>query len=423
MPKAHHEPDEPDNKDANKEAFSQACQMYRHFVTMKYYTIAGFGVAMAALATVYFVQIPGCANDHIAGVWIRVCAVIIAVAGGAYDWRMTDVMYHFQGKMQTFAIALNLHEFSAHPGASGWKWPLRLATVLIYGGGVVAWICFAAMPVSKGASQATESSQLALPTSQLPLEHQTVEPKDIIALIFAAASFVVSASAFTISLIAWFQKRWETQRMIRSQISDVISRMITVEAEIRKVDIQILDAKNNVPNLRSLRNTLSQQQDSLARQGHYLTQHALGLVNDAEYAVLARGFAIAGDTELAEEYWRKAIAKSDGFIQAKHHRSFANFLFSEHESERGRAEFEESIRLLPLVSDNKRWERMWTCLNWAQCEARLAGSEEHDPAKVTRQVDAAREACESLVNEGRRKEGLQRIKEQVPAVTISTPQK
>lgn len=139
-----------DNKDGNKEAFSQACQMYRHFVTMKYYTVAGFGVATAALATLYFVQLPATANAQTAGVWIKFCAVLVAVACGAYDWRMTDVMYYYERLIETFAVALRAPSFAQPPGTSDWMWPLRVATVLIYGGAAAAWIFFASMPHPPG---------------------------------------------------------------------------------------------------------------------------------------------------------------------------------------------------------------------------------------------------------------------------------
>ena len=137
---------DPDNKDGNKEAFSQACQMYRHFVTMKYYTVAGFGVATAAVATLYFMQLPATVNAQTAGAWIKICGVIAAVACGALDWRMTDLMYHYQGLIRTFAVELKISQFAGHPRAAEWMWPIRLATVLIYGGAVVAWIFFATMP-------------------------------------------------------------------------------------------------------------------------------------------------------------------------------------------------------------------------------------------------------------------------------------
>lgn len=140
---------DPDNKDGNKEAFSQACQMYRHFVTMKYYTVAGFGVGMTALATLYFMQLPPTHNANTAGIWIKSCAVMVTVACGAYDWRITDVMYHYQSLIQTFAHELKISRFSDHPMTSGWKWPLRVTTVLTYGGVIVAWIFFATMPDHK----------------------------------------------------------------------------------------------------------------------------------------------------------------------------------------------------------------------------------------------------------------------------------
>jgi hypothetical protein len=136
----------PENRDGNKEAFSQACQMYRHFVTMKYYTVAGFGVAMAAFATLYFVQLPSTKNAQTAGEWIQFCAALVALACGAYDVRVTGVMYHYQDLIRTFAEALDIPAFSEHPARSTWKWILYAATALIYGGTCVAWIFFATMP-------------------------------------------------------------------------------------------------------------------------------------------------------------------------------------------------------------------------------------------------------------------------------------
>lgn len=124
-----------------KEAFSQACKMYRHFVNMRYYNFALFGVVTAGMATLHFQQLP--ANAQWARIWIRGSGVVVAVACGLFDWRLTDVLYYYQELMESLAGLLNVSEFKNPPRTSEWMWPLRVASLFIFGVVVGAWVFFA----------------------------------------------------------------------------------------------------------------------------------------------------------------------------------------------------------------------------------------------------------------------------------------
>jgi hypothetical protein len=220
-------------------------------------------------------------------------------------------------------------------------------------------------------------------------------------------TLLISTVALVFSYIAWRQKNTETERMIRSQIADIISKLISVEAEIRKLGARI-DRKGAAPSLRSLRNTLTQQRDSLARQAHYLMQQSPMLVSDVDFAAVARALVV-NDSNLADQYWRKAISASSGLVQGKHKRSYAMFLFERHERDKGRKQYEESIELLPPVSDIQRWERMWAYLNWARNEARTSLPKEQKSLEVSRLVRCARDTNDGADDDARRAEGLKVI--------------
>jgi hypothetical protein len=142
-------------------------------------------------------------------------------------------------------------------------------------------------------------------------------------------TLIISMSALVVALVALLQKSSETKRMIRALVADIVSKLISAETEIRKLNDEIDNAKpgEDTTGRRSIRNTVSQQRATLARQAHYLIPLVPNLVSDIEYAAMARAFA-ADDADLADTYWNRAIDGSKGFGQGKHRRSYAQFLFS-----------------------------------------------------------------------------------------------
>src|SRR5438105_9924703 len=86
----------PPESDALREAFSQACQMYRHFINMRYYTFTLFSFAIAALATIFFTQLPKMADPARAGGWIKVCGGLLAAVCFVFEVCLTLAMIDYR---------------------------------------------------------------------------------------------------------------------------------------------------------------------------------------------------------------------------------------------------------------------------------------------------------------------------------------
>jgi hypothetical protein len=142
----------------------------------------------------------------------------------------------------------------------------------------------------------------------------------------------ISLTALVFSIFSLLQKEFETKRLIRSLIGDIVSKLLSAETEFRKIDIEIRTkerAKQDTINLRSIRYASQQQKESLARHAHYLITKVPKLVTDVEFAAVARAL-MADDKDLADHYWQKALSASTGITQGKHHKLYAQFLFSHH---------------------------------------------------------------------------------------------
>ena len=226
-----------------------------------------------------------------------------------------------------------------------------------------------------------------------------MEPKDYFTLL-------LSLSALGISVFTLFQKVSETKRMIRTLLADIVSKLISAETEIKKLDVAISNAKaEDTTGLRSIRNTVRQQRDSMSRQAHYLITQVPKLVSDIEYAAAARALA-TDDPELADKYWNRAIEVSKGLGLGKHRRSYAIFLYAQHDYKSGQGQFEQAVKSLAPGGDNHRWETMWTYLNWAECEEKRLGPKS---GEVNPYFGKAQEACEKLNDKIRRDEGSEII--------------
>jgi hypothetical protein len=135
---------EPDEA-AARELFSQACQMFRHFVNMRYYTFTICGVITAVLATIYFQQLPSTVNAESARYWIRACGAVVAVVCGLFDWRLNDLLLFYEYRMNTYSAKLGDDGFGAFPASPLWVAVLRVGSVTAYGVCLIAWVVFAGL--------------------------------------------------------------------------------------------------------------------------------------------------------------------------------------------------------------------------------------------------------------------------------------
>ncbi len=131
-------------------AFSEACQMFRHFVNVRYYTFTISAAVTAGLATIYFQLLPGTHGVQPASsyYWIKGCGVVVAFASWSFDWRLTDLTLYYQDRMRRFGDLIGVGRFDSFPSGGFWRVVLRLLSVLIYGVAAIAWWFFAKVPMN-----------------------------------------------------------------------------------------------------------------------------------------------------------------------------------------------------------------------------------------------------------------------------------
>lgn len=117
--------------------------MFRHFVLMRYYSLLGFGAASAALAALYFQYK---VLDPEQSRAIRVLAAVVSLSFIGFEYRIGQLITHFQNELNEIAARWKHSEF-VPPGKVVGMFDLT-SIVVIYFGTAVAWAVFAYRPNS-----------------------------------------------------------------------------------------------------------------------------------------------------------------------------------------------------------------------------------------------------------------------------------
>ncbi|MDQ6828861.1 MAG: tetratricopeptide repeat protein [Gemmatimonadota bacterium] len=220
----------------------------------------------------------------------------------------------------------------------------------------------------------------------------TMSAKDIIALAF-------SFTAFVVSMISLRQKKFETERAIRRELSDAIDKINKINIETAKLwEDGITPAEQNMLNV------YGQQGVSLTRQALYLAEQIPKRVSDVEYGTIAQALINLGNLSQADAYYRKSVEQSpDEFAKALNKRVYAHFLFMTGQVERGRQLFQECLAPFDAQGDYNLYAKGTTYLRWAMAEtiftSRQAGEE-----KFTAARDAIQHISNSMLQMNARRE-------------------
>lgn len=171
-----------------------------------------------------------------------------------------------------------------------------------------------------------------------------------------------------ISLITLLMKGGENRRTIRSQLTDVLSRLNTVNAESRKYRIETADVKFT-PEISGMFSFYNDQRSFLVGQAKYLVEQIPKHVSGSEFAVIARAFGSLGDHDQACHYWKRCLdcAQSD-YSRSLHSRGFAGYLFDQGLYDLARRRFEASISFTAGNDDRSAHTRGETFHRWALAE-------------------------------------------------------
>lgn len=184
-------------------------------------------------------------------------------------------------------------------------------------------------------------------------------------------SLVTSGLALVLSLVAYINSEIkgtaEKQRTVRSQLTDVLSRIISLNLENART---FRDAGRGDPlYYQQVSSILNQQNAFLLQQAMYLSEQIPSLVTTVELNTIAVANANAGDLIVAEKYYQRAIgAAPTDYYRSLAIRSYAAFLFPQRRFEEGREEFRKAVTLLKGGDNVVRVTNGVTYQMWAVSE-------------------------------------------------------
>jgi tetratricopeptide (TPR) repeat protein len=197
-----------------------------------------------------------------------------------------------------------------------------------------------------------------------------LQRKDYVTIAISSLALLVSLSS---TVLSYWRGYYDEQRTVRSQLSDVLSRIITTNVESAKLFRDVSDEDPTY--VQAISAALSQQQGFLLHQAMYLTDQIPRLVSAFEYNTIAYSNANSGDPINAERYYRTAIeVSSNDNYRAQAMRSYAYHLFSQRRFEEGRDELKRAITLISGGDNFARFTRGFLYQSWAANESAFANA-------------------------------------------------
>lgn len=196
--------------------------------------------------------------------------------------------------------------------------------------------------------------------------------KDKITLATSVCAILLSILAFINSEIKGDAER---KRTIRSQLTDVLSRIIMTDLENAKFfhDLGPVDQRY----YQQLSSILNQHNAFLLQQAMYLSEQIPQLVTTPDLTTIAVANANTGDLILAEEFHKKAIeASPNDYYRSIAMRGYAIFLFPQRRFEEGREQFRKAVTLLKGGDNYVRFTNGLTYQIWGFNEL-VSGTSPH----------------------------------------------
>jgi tetratricopeptide (TPR) repeat protein len=197
-----------------------------------------------------------------------------------------------------------------------------------------------------------------------------MQAKDLLTIAISALALLLSGVATVMSLL---RGRYERQRAVRAQITDLLGRLTSADLEWAKLSREL--GPQDAAYWEYTSGIFAQQKASLLQQTMYLAEHDADLVTAVDYNTIAVANAAANDFIRAEEYYRKAVDTASGDLwKLLATRSYAVFLFMQGRFEDGRQEFQKAVNFVKGNEDLGRFVRGKSYQTWASCERGMAAA-------------------------------------------------
>jgi tetratricopeptide (TPR) repeat protein len=203
---------------------------------------------------------------------------------------------------------------------------------------------------------------------------RTMTTVDIITLSIAGLALIVSLGSAIYTAIYGGGGKYDQQRTIRNQLTDVLKQIFDTQLELVR---QSQDAVGKSPMyMQNINGVLGQQNAALLSQATYLADQIQELVTPVEYTTIAMASAQMGNYPQANKCAKRAVDISkDNYIKAIASRVCANILFSQGEIETGRQYFNSAVSLLQGEDNLDYYTKGFTYQFWAASEKTFATSD------------------------------------------------
>jgi tetratricopeptide (TPR) repeat protein len=189
-------------------------------------------------------------------------------------------------------------------------------------------------------------------------------------ILISAFAFLVSLGSFLLTLDASRKKAFDDQRIMRSSLNDIISKIFAAKIEQAKfVQINPNWMKDDL--VIAVNSAYTYQLNSYARLAVYITEKIKNLVSDVEFATIAQTFAGTGDQVSAMQYWEAAIEQvTNKLYEVQYRRDYASYLFNIGNITKGRQEFQKALDLFSDSDDIGKSQNGATYKFWGLNELR-----------------------------------------------------
>jgi tetratricopeptide (TPR) repeat protein len=216
----------------------------------------------------------------------------------------------------------------------------------------------------------------------------------------------ISAVALAIAIINFFitvrQKKKEDQRILRSQLTDVLAKIVSLNLENAKLPPHDLLPPGTPSNIKAFFND---QRRFLVRQAVYIIDQLEPPVGSFEYLMIAVTYDYIDDVSSAKRYFELALQRAEDDInRGIITRSFARFCFSQGEHASARGLFDKAIEIFSGDSDRMKENRGETFYRWAKSEFEWGFSENAEDL-----FKRARKEFESKLNRVTKERSLSRL--------------
>lgn len=220
-----------------------------------------------------------------------------------------------------------------------------------------------------------------------------MEAKDYITI--GISSIAVAISFFSIWL-SWNQKKNETERSIRKDLSGILEEITKTNIDLRKLSMRPDEQQSE--SIINLRRLYTSQKQILLIHAAYLAEKYNSIVTDVDSRIIAMTLADSGEVDNADMHWNRAIEKSIS-NHAKHInlRSYALFLFGVGKFQQGRVQFEKALTVEMPDNDSYRNLITDTYILWSNAE-----KNNNHGSEATRLLALAKSTSSRIGNNGMR---------------------